>query len=274
MSAARSALLWSRAYRAAGIWLALLLWSAVPVAHAAEPVFPALTGRIVDEAGLLTPEARAAIEAKLAALEQKSTDQLAVVTLKSLQGYPIEEFGYQLGRKWGIGQQGKDNGVLLIVAPNERKVRIEVGRGLEPTLTDAMSKLIVENAILPEFRRGDFAAGIAAGVRDINDVLLGDAEEVKERARVSRNADTLDFWSIVLIIFWICVVLFVLYAIAQSIRNAPQGIAGQRRRGPGGPVVIPGDYGGWSDGWSGGGGGGGWSGGGGDFGGGGSSGSW
>ncbi len=272
MPAARSALPPSRALHALAAWCALLLCLALPFAAAAEPTFPALTGRIVDEAGLLTPETRAAIEAKSAALEQKSTDQLAVVTLKSLQGYPIEEYGYQLGRKWGIGQAGKDNGVLLIVAPNERKVRIEVGRKLEPILTDAVTKLIIENAIIPEFRRGDFAAGISAGVRDINDMLLGDAEAVHERAKV--NAQALDFWSVVLIIFWICIALFVFYSIVQSIRNAPQVAPGQRRRGRNAPVVIPSDSGGWGGGWSGGGGDSGWSGGGGDFGGGGSSGSW
>ena len=94
--------------------------------------------------------------------------------MPSLQGYEIEEFGYQLGRHWGIGQKGKDNGVLLIVAPNDRKVRIEVGRGLEPLMTDLMSKIIIENAIVPEFRRGNFGAGIRAGVRDIKHSLLGD----------------------------------------------------------------------------------------------------
>lgn len=272
MPAARSALLRSRAPCPAVAWLFALFVLALFCPVHAEPTFPALTGRIVDEAGLLSPEARTAIEAQLADLEQKSTDQLAVVTVRSLQDYPIEDYGYQLGRKWGIGQKGKDNGVLLIVAPNERKVRIEVGRGLEPTLTDAMSKLIIENAIIPQFRRGDFAAGITAGVRDIKDVLLGDAEEVKKRAQEASNE--VDFWQVVLIIFWICVVLFVMYAVFQSISNAPQAVAGRRRRN--GPVVIPGDYGGWGGGWSdgGGGGGGGWSGGGGDFGGGGSSGSW
>jgi len=254
--------------------LAALLLLAAPLIAVAEPTFPALTGRIVDEAGLLSPEQRAAIEAQLVDLEQKSTDQLAVVTLNSLQDYPIEDYGYQLGRKWGIGQKGKDNGVLLIVAPNERKVRIEVGRGLEPQLTDAMSKLIIENAILPQFRRGDYAAGIAAGVRDIKDVVLGDAEEVKQRAH--KASDELDFWQMVLILFWIGVVLFVLFAVVQSVnQQAQQAAAGrgpQRRRGP---VFYPVDSGSWggSD-WSGGGGGGGWSGGGGDFGGGGSSGSW
>jgi uncharacterized protein len=251
--------------------LAAISLASVGVAYA-EPTFPVLTNRITDEAGLIKANDYTAIIETLKALEAKSTDQVAVVTLKSLQGYPIEDYGYQLGRAWGIGQKGKDNGVLLIVAPNERKVRIEVGRGLEPVMTDAMSSLIIQNAILPEFRKGDFSAGIVAGVRDINAVLLGDAEGVKERARAARNADTLDFWSIVLILFWIGVVLFVMYAMIQSIRNAPQVAPGQRRRSASnGPVIVPG---GWGGGWSGGDGGGGWSGGGGDFGGGGSSGSW
>jgi hypothetical protein len=126
------------------VCLALLFWLAI--AARAEPKFPALTGRIVDEAGLLSPDDRRQIEAELEALEAKSTDQIVVYTTRSLQGYPIEDFGYQLGRAWQIGQKGKDNGVVLIVAPNDRKVRIEVGRGLEPQLTDLMSKLIIENA--------------------------------------------------------------------------------------------------------------------------------
>src|SRR3974390_374138 len=150
-------------------------------AHA-EPKFPPLTGRVVDDAHLLTPQDKAAIEADLKALEEKSSDQLVVYTTNSLQGYPIEDFGYQLGRAWGIGQKGTNNGVLLIVAPKERKVRIEVGRGLEPQLTDLMSSLIIRNRILPEFRRGQFAAGIKSGVKDIKDVMLGDAEAVKQRA--------------------------------------------------------------------------------------------
>jgi uncharacterized protein len=241
----------------------------------AEPTFPQLTGRITDEAGLLSAADRNELDTVLAALEAKSTDQLAVVTLKSLQGYDIADYGYQLGRKWGIGQAGKNNGILLIVAPNERKVRIEVGRGLEPTMTDAMSKLIIENAILPQFRRGDFPAGISAGVRDIRDVLLGDAEEVKQRAK--RNSSDNDTMSVVLLIFWICVVLFILYAVySSSVANQSMAAGGRRgRRGGVPPVIGPGDSGGWGGGWSGGdGGGGGWSGGGGDFGGGGSSGSW
>jgi len=249
-----------------------LAWESAALA---EPTFPALTGRIVDEAALLGPEDRAAIEGELAALEQKSTDQVAVVTLKSLQGYEIEDFGYRLGRHWGIGQKGKDNGILLIVAPNERKVRIEVGRGLEPVMTDALSKLIVDNAIVPEFRRGDFPAGIRAGVRDIMDVLLGDAEAVKERARSSSRGEGMDLASILLLLFWLTVAALVIWAIVSNARTAQPAAARRRGRGVA-PVVVPGDSGGWNGGWSSGdgNGGGGWSGGGGGFGGGGSSGSW
>ena len=195
MPAARCACPLSWAPRAVAALFIGVVCFVVSAAAQTGPTFPALTSRITDQAGLLSADDYTAIMAELAALEQKSTDQFAVVTVKSLEGYPIEDYGYRLGRKWGIGQKGKDNGILLIVAPNERKVRIEVGRGLEPVMTDAMSSLIIRNAILPEFRRGDFSAGIRAGVRDIKDVLLGDAEEVKERAR--QASDALDFWQIV-----------------------------------------------------------------------------
>src|SRR5262245_63438470 len=140
-------------------WLAMLLALIVALPVRAAPTFPPLTGRIVDEANLLGADDRRTLEAELQGLEEKSSDQLVIYTARSLQGYEIEDFGYQLGRTWQIGQRGKDNGVVLIVAPQERKVRIEVGRGLEPQLTDAMSRLIIENAILPAFRRGDVAAG-------------------------------------------------------------------------------------------------------------------
>ena len=125
----------------------------MPAAAKREPKFPPLTGRIVDDAHLLTPADKAAIESDLKALEDKSSDQLVVYTTNSLQGYPIEDYGYQLGRAWGIGQKGTNNGVILIIAPQDRKVRIEVGRGLEPQMTDLLSKLIIQNSILPRFKR-------------------------------------------------------------------------------------------------------------------------
>jgi len=250
----------------------LLLAQGSPPAHAAEPVFPALTGRIVDDANLLTPEDEQQLAATLQSLEGTSSDQLAVVTLPSLQGFTIEDFGYKLGRHWGIGQAGKDNGVLLIVAPGERKVRIEVGKRLEPIMTDAMSRIIIENAILPAFRRGDFPAGIAAGVRDIKDVLLGDAEAVKQRAKGIGEGPEVDWMALLIIAVWISIILYVSWQQHKQAAQMPQS-AGRRRgrRGgrDGGIIVLPGGSGHWS-----GGGGGGWSGGGGTFSGGGASGGW
>jgi uncharacterized protein len=167
--------------------LALVGWGLLAPALALE--LPALSGRVVDEAGILESAARAALTDKLAALEAKTSDQLVVVTLRSLQGTSIEDFGVELGRAWRIGQKDKDNGALLIVAPSERKVRIEVGYGLEGELTDAVSRLIIENAILPRFRAGDYAGGISRGVDDIISVLTGDAAEWQQRA--ARRPDTL-----------------------------------------------------------------------------------
>lgn len=149
--------------------------------------FPALTGRVVDEAGVLDATARAALTEALADLEKKTADQLVVVTLKSLQGTSIEDYGYQLGRRWQIGRKDKNNGALLIVAPTERKVRIEVGYGLEGTLTDAIGKFIIETSILPRFKAGDFPGGIKRGVEDLIQVLSGNAEEWQRRAAQSSS---------------------------------------------------------------------------------------
>jgi len=154
-----------------GLIAALLLFAGAVVA--AEPIFPSLTGRVNDEAGILSPQTRQQLDAILAEHEQATRQQVVVVTLKSLQGYTIEDFGYQLGRDWGIGEKGRDTGALLIVAPNERKVRIEVGYGLEGQLTDAQSRIIIEGTILPAFRRGDFDAGVRDGAAAMLRVLGG-----------------------------------------------------------------------------------------------------
>lgn len=268
--------------------MAVMLLSIVPPAIAA-PNFPSLTGRIVDEASLLSAEQKQALAGALAALEEKSSDQLVVVTVRSLQGIEIEEYGLQLGRAWGIGQGGKtgdikkDNGVLLIVAPNERKVRIEVGRKLEAVLTDTQTKLIIENRILPAFRRGDFAGGIIIGAKDITDTLLGDADAVRDRAkgfrRPQNSGDEMDTMSELFILLWIGVFLYIFYQSTKQANRMPPGA--KRRAGDRRWIIIPapggsGGSGQWGGGWSGGGGGdsGGFSGGGGDFGGGGASGSW
>ena len=228
--------------------------------------FPALTGRVVDEAGILDPAARAALTEKLAALEAKTTDQLVVVTLKSLQGTSIEDFGVQLGRRWQIGQKDKNNGVLLIVVPSERRVRIEVGYGLEGTLTDAVSRLIIENAILPRFRVNDFPGGIARGVDDIISVLTGDAEEWKQRAAhrpdtVSSSPSTQSdsVWPVVIVVLIVVGVIVLCFLWAGAfcealfqILSVISSVSGSRGSGSSG----------------------GFSGGGGSFGGGGASGSW
>jgi uncharacterized protein len=246
----------------------------------AELKFPPLTGRVVDDAHLLSPADKAAIEADLKALGQKSSDQFVVYTANSLQGYPIEDFGYQLGRAWGIGQKGTNNGVLLIVVPNERKVRIEVGRGLEPQLTDLMTSLIIRNRILPEFRRGQYAAGIKAGVKDIADVMLGDAEAVKQRAAARPPAARKGpRWGAeyIPLAFILGIFVFVLWAQSLPMRQSRTGGRYRRSDDYSGPIFFPGSWGGGGGGRGSGGSGGddgGFSGGGGDFGGGGASGDW
>ena len=169
----------------------------------AEPVFPKLSGQIVDQAGILGSADRAAILQKLQALEEQSSDQLVVVTLSSLQGYAIEDFGVRLGRHWGIGRKDKNNGVLLIIAPKERKVRIEVGYGLEGVLTDTLAGNIVHNRILPQFRKGQMARGIVLGVDDIIGVMTGDAKEVAQRAKGRKgNKGGIDWGFIFILAVW------------------------------------------------------------------------
>src|SRR5215475_11864572 len=176
------------------VWPLLLVLAFTSAALAQALTFPALTGRVVDDAGIVDAGTRAALTEKLSALEAKTTDQLVVATVKSLQGTSVEDYGNRLFRNWRLGQAGKNNGVLLMVAPNERKVRIEVGYGLEGTLPDAVGKLIIENGIIPRFRANDFAGGIARGVDDVIQVLTGDAEEWKRRAaqRVENTSPAID----------------------------------------------------------------------------------
>ncbi len=164
----------------ASLWLMLLL---IAPAVFSAPEFPTLSGRVVDQAGILSPQARTTLTQLLEAHEQASSNQVVVVTLKSLQGYAIDDYGYQLGRHWGIGQKGRDNGALLIVAPNERKVRIEVGYGLEGDLTDARANQIIQTVILPRFRSGDFEAGILAGTQAMLASIEGSYEALPDKQR-------------------------------------------------------------------------------------------
>jgi uncharacterized protein len=264
--------------RAASALLILLLVLASP-SHATGPKFPPLTGRVVDDAGILDFQTRHKLTLMLAEHERTTGDQVVVVTVDSLQRYPIEEFGYELGRYWGIGQKGKNNGALLIVAPNEHKVRIEVGYGLEGQLTDAISRSIIDNYILPSFKRGDFNFGVLAGATEMVRALGGNPTDEGEPTWVGESATApAGFGSLfhppdrkafaALVLFFLIPVIgtvLLMGALAGSGNDSQWGRSSDHwdsDRGFGG------------GGSSSGGGGGGFSGGGGSFGGGGASGSW
>jgi uncharacterized protein len=239
-----------------------LVWLTLSHAGAA-PQFPALTGRVVDEAGILSDDTKQKLTAMLAGDEQQSGRQVVVVTLKSLQGYTIEEFGVDLGRAWGLGQKGKDNGALLIIAPAEHKVRIEVGYGLEGTLTDAQSRVIIDEYMRPSFRKNDYDAGILAGTKAVLQTLGNKTLAPPPESQDDDNSNGVPFGFIIFIIL-----MLVLFHGGRMFW----------------PLLFMGGFGGGRGGWGGGGfggggfgggsGGGGFSGGGGSFGGGGASGSW
>jgi uncharacterized protein len=153
-----------------------LLFVICGAAQAAAPSFPPLTGRVVDQANIIPDATERELSAKLEAHERATGHQLVVATIASLDGRDIAEYGVELGRAWGIGQKEKDTGAILLVAPNDREVRIEVGYGLEGILTDARSRGIIENSILPSFRAGQMDAGVVAGVEAILGALRGDPD--------------------------------------------------------------------------------------------------
>jgi uncharacterized protein len=188
---------------------AALLWLVVA---AIAQTFPALTGRIVDQANVISADARRAIEPKLVDLEAKSGIQLVVATVNSLEGQEIEPYANALFRNWKLGEKTKNNGVLLLVAPKERRVRIEVGYGLEGTLTDALSKVIITNAITPRFKAGDFSDGVSRGVDDIITVLTTDASEWEKRPSLRLDnppaSDPIN-WVIILIVIVVVILLIV-----------------------------------------------------------------
>ena len=232
---------------------------------------PALTGRVVDQAGILSSDDESRLTGKLHDLETKTSIQLVVVTLPSLRSRPIEDWGLALGRTWGIGQKGKDNGVLLVVAPNDRELRIEVGYGLEGTLPDATANAIIRNVIVPRFKAGSMAGGISDGVDAILAVLSGTGEEFTP-SREEVIGQTVSEWIPVLF-----VVLFIVLVVIGQIRHRRTRGNRYYRNSNGGWLYVDDDdrdSGGGMFGGGRGGGGGGFSGGGGSFGGGGASGSW
>lgn len=257
--------------------LLLILWAGLAAAQS----FPPLSGRVVDAANVLSPQQEAELSRKSEELEAATGRQFVVATIPDLQGYDIADYGYRLGRAWGIGERGRDTGILLIVAPAERRVRIEVGYGLEPIMTDALSRRIIEQEFRPRARAGDLPGGVAAAADAIIAQLQLAPEEAEARARAAAEEDQPPV--IPIIVFFIFLALFLLLVARSASKGARRGTMA----GTSGPIIIwgPPPGGGWSgggwggsgrsSGWGGGGfGGGGFSGGGGSFGGGGASGGW
>ncbi|MGZ8999037.1 MAG: TPM domain-containing protein [Allosphingosinicella sp.] len=147
--------------------LALLLAACggAPAAKTSSPHFPDLTGRVIDEADLLTPAQERTLGADLAKVEAEVGPQFVVATVPTLEGLPIEEYGVHLARHWGIGDDERDDGLILLIAPAERQARIDVGTGLENRITDPYAARVLQQQLIPRFRAGDAAGGIAAGTQ-------------------------------------------------------------------------------------------------------------
>ncbi len=227
---------------------------------------PRLEGRVNDYAGVLKPEEKSELESFLASVEQKTTAQLVLLTIKSLEGDPLEDYSIRVAEAWKIGQKGKDNGVILLVAMAEHAVRIEVGYGLEPILPDGKCGTIIRQVIVPEFRAGNYYAGIRNAFQTMAQVIEGDSSQVDELQKQEKSRGA---WPSGLncVIIFIIVLLFIFLRFCSPCRMIPgytSRSGGWKSHGGGG----------FFGGFGGGGGGGGFSGGGGGFGGGGASGGW
>ncbi len=235
--------------------VALALCAAIggSAARGAEIAFPALTGPVVDQAAILSATTEQALDAELRAHQAARGSQVVVVTLSTLDGRDIADYGYKLGRHWGIGDEKRDDGVLLIVAPNERAVRIEVGRGLEGVLTDALSRIIIEREILPRFKQGDFDGGVRAGVTAILETISGQPYTPPKRRNDSPP------WWVWLIVLTLggCFVWIMIAAARAGAFNGGGGswgnTGGYRGGGFGGGGFGGGGFGGGGGGFSGGG---------------------
>ena len=268
------------------LWLLALFLFATP---AAAQTFPQLTGRVVDQAHLLSAAQVADLTSKSQTLEAQTGRQFVVATVNSLEGYSIEDYSYRLLRAWGIGRKKENDGVILVVAPNERKVWITTGYGAGGFLTDAMAGVITREAILPKFKAGDMGGGIEAGADAIIKQMSLPSEEAQKNIAQAEQAQKQrqhSGGSPLPVIFWLMVFGFI--ALSHFRRGA--GRRYRTRNGGISPWVMlwglnalsnSGRGGGWGGGssfggggWGGGGGFGGFSGGGGSGGGGGAGGSW
>ena len=215
--------------------------------------FPKFTGLVVDDAHILAPEQVAALDAKLTALQKTTGHQLVVATIGDLGGYPIEDYSYQLGRAWGVGAKQKNDGLLLVIAPKDRKVRVEAGPGLQGTVTDALSSVIINTQIAPKFKAGDYAGGINAGIDQLATLIQLPPEEAQKLAAQaaaqsqahSRQAQQpqIGFGTIM---FLIVVFFFFILPMIRAMRG------GGRRYGKDGVSVYPPGGGGFGGGFLGG----------------------
>ncbi|MDR7061080.1 uncharacterized protein J2X38_003150 [Sphingopyxis sp. BE235] len=255
---------------------------------AAAQTFPKLAGNpVVDQADIIPAGKEAALNTQLLELEKTTGHQLVVATVSDLEGNDVSEYGYKLGRAWGIGDEAKDDGVVFLIAPNERRMNIAVGLGLEPVLTDALSGRIIRDVVTPKFKAGDMPGGIQDGVNAIAQQIQLPPEEAAARAKAADSAERDrandgNFGGL----FFVGFIILIFFVLPMLSRLGRRG----KKRGKGrpwdAPIIIWGggddDHwggGGWGGGggssWGGGGGGfGGFSGGGGSFGGGGASGGW
>src|ERR1700722_15376106 len=231
----RALFVWPQALAVA---LLTALWASAAFAAAN---FPPLTGRVVDQANILSQVTKADLERKVAHLEEESRVELVVAPVPSLDGEEIEPYANGLFRAWKLGDAKDNNGALLLVAPKERRVRIEVGYGLEGTLTDAVSSIIISNAVAPRFKAGDFNGGVTRGVDDIITALTTDSAEWKPKPtdmRAGHEASLLDTLAPFLIF------LFIMFIVSRI----------SRRSGRGNVIFIPMGTGGFGGGFGGGGG--------------------
>ncbi|MSO13400.1 TPM domain-containing protein [Rickettsiales endosymbiont of Trichoplax sp. H2] len=166
--------------------------------------FPTLTGRVVDQANVISPATKDQLTEILTNIENTTTDQIVIVTLPTLDGHSIEDYGYKLARHWGIGQKDKDNGAIIIVDVNERSIRIEVGYGLEAKLTDAVTSEIIRNQIAPSLKKGNYNQGLLNAVNKVKEILS--KGDVKNKNSQESNFE-INLWAciifIIFIILWI-----------------------------------------------------------------------
>jgi uncharacterized protein len=230
-------------------WLPLLL-ALLLAAPAGAQTFPRFTGFVVDEADVLPPEVEVDLTAKLDALQRDTKRQFVVATIADLQGYPLEDYGYRLGRAWGVGLQNADNGAILFIAPNnppgQRGPRLEVGVGLEPILTDAFASVIINREMMPRLKAGDIAGAMTAGADAVIAQLRASPEEAQaevdaavaefDRTHARAAGDGNGGGFPVSLIFWLVVFFFVILPLLRGGRRGRR----YRRGGDGGllPIVL------------------------------------